>query len=170
MPSSCIEAFRAGTWTNFCWERKLGPFCYPDKNEIYENSNSFAEKINSFSMFLTWQFAMEHLNNTSVNHQLKSAAGFECASTELHENCVVKAEEISQNCDFLTPKLIVKNLRTDTGKKKLWFTWRSYKTTKIQICNPNLARTSRTSFPLCLRSPIYRVGVLLNSEGKIFSS
>lgn len=65
---------------------------------------------------------MEHLNNTSVNHQLKSAAGFKCASTELHENCVVKAEEISQNCDFLAPKLIVKNLRTDTGKKKLWFT------------------------------------------------
>lgn len=65
---------------------------------------------------------MEHLNNTSVNHQLKSAAGFECASTELHENCIVKAEEISQNCDFLTPKLIVKNLRTNTGKKKLSFT------------------------------------------------
>lgn len=167
MPSSCTEAFRAGTWTNFCWERKLGPFCYPDKNEIYENSNSFAEKINSFSMFLTWQFAMEQPNNTSVNHQLKSAAGFECTSTELHEKCVVKAEEISQNCDFLTPKVLLKNLRTDTGKK-LWFTLRGHKTTKIQIFN--LARTSRTSFPLCPRLPIYRIKTLLNSEGKLLSS
>lgn len=79
------------------------------------------KKINSFSMFLTWQFATEHLNNTSVNHQLKSAAGFECTSTELHEKYVVKAEEISQNHDFLTPKVTVKDLKTDTGKK-LWFT------------------------------------------------
>lgn len=39
---------------------------------------------------------MEHLNNTSVNHQLKSAAGFEYTSKELHEKCVVKIEEISQ--------------------------------------------------------------------------
>lgn len=72
-------------------------------------------------MFLTWQFATEHLNNTSVNHQLKSAAGFECTSTELHEKYVVKAEEISQNHDFLTPKVTVKDLKTDTGKK-FWFT------------------------------------------------
>lgn len=169
MPSSCVEAFGAGTWTNFCWERKLGPFCYPDENEIYESSNSFAEKINSFSMLLTWQFAVEHLNNASVNHQLKSAAGFKCASTELHEKCVVKAEEISQNRDFLTPKVIVKDLRTDTGKK-LWFTQRSYKNTRIQIFNPNLARTVRASFPLCLRLPFYRVRPLLNSEGKLWSS
>lgn len=73
-------------------------------------------------MFLTWQFAVEHLNNTSVYHQFKSAAGFERTSTELHEKSAVKAEEISQNFDFLTPKVTVKNLRTDTGKKKLWFT------------------------------------------------
>lgn len=70
-------------------------------------------------MFLTGQFAMEHLNNTSVNHQLKSAAGFAYTRTELHEKCAVKAEEISQNHDFLTLKILVKDLRTDAGKKKV---------------------------------------------------
>lgn len=112
---------------------------------------------------------MEQLNNTSVNHQLKSAAGFECTSTELHEKCVVQAKGISQNHDFLTPKVIVKDAKTDTGKK-LWLTLRSNKNTKIQIFNPNLVRTSITSFPLCLRLPMHRVRILLNGEGKLLRS